>query len=160
MMRVFGMDEWIPIGGDGPWLPRLTLDQDQQCLDRSKIVNLAIPGDSIDVGFWFTPTDTVVTDTIRGLFKVYYRGQILPPDYVPVERRESDPTPRWTASGLVVPNSSKGPFQLRDLRGRSFPLRSQEANGEVRLIPQVRIPRGVYRLTWPEGSATVLNPGG
>lgn len=159
LMEVLQPGKWIFIGGGAPYLPKLTLDQDQQCLDRSGVVNQAKQGDSLDIEFWFTPSDTLVADTVRGSFKVFYRGQILPPNYVPVQRRESRPMARWTASGLFVQNASAGPYQLRDLRGRSVPLRSQMDGSGVRLTPLARVPGGLYRLTWPDGATAVLLPG-
>lgn len=153
---------WIFQGGDAPYLPRVTFDQDKYCLDSygGSVVNLAKPGDSIDIEFWMTPSDTIVSDTIRGWFKAYYRGNIVDLGYVPVTPKSPDKAlrPRWTPSGLVLARSLTGPFDLRDLRGRSVPVRRVPDGDHLLLQPQAALRPGLYRLRWPGGSAAVLVP--
>ena len=158
VMHAFSPDEWIGIGGEGPWLPRLTYDQDQQCLEQTGITNTATPGDSVELEFWFTPLDTVVSDTVRGTFNAWYRGEILPPDYVPVQPREASSSMRWTRSGLLSSRPLDGPVRLTDLRGRICPLRARTSPEGTLLVPTRRLSPGLYRLTWPQGSTAILVP--
>ncbi len=152
---------WILDGGGPPYLPRITFDQDKYCLDSygGSVGTTAQPGDSIDIEFWMTPSDTIVTDTIRGWFKAYYRGDIIDESYVPVTPKSPAPAPRWTPSGLVVARGTTGPFDLRDLRGRSVPVRPVPDGDHLLLQPQAALRPGLYRLRWPGGSAAVLVPG-
>jgi hypothetical protein len=152
---------WIFMGGGPPYLPRITFDQDKYCLDSygGSVGTTAQPGDSIDIEFWMTPSDTIVTDTIRDWFKAYYRGDIIDESYVPVTPKSPVPAPRWTPSGLVLARSLTGPFDLRDLRGRSVPVRPVPDGDHLLLQPQAALRPGLYRLRWPGGSAAVLVPG-
>lgn len=151
---------WILGGGGPPYMNRITLDQDVECLAdyRGLVVNRAKPGDSIDIEFKMTPADTSVADTIRGWFKAYYRGDLV--GYVPVAPKlSSAQAPRWTPSGLVLARGTTGPFDLRDLRGRSLPVRPVPHGDQVLLQPVAPLRPGLYRMRWPGGSAAFLVPG-
>ncbi|MCB9497011.1 MAG: hypothetical protein H6686_09035 [Fibrobacteria bacterium] len=150
---------WIFVGGDAPYLPRITFDQDKFCLDHdSRVVNRAKPGDSIDIEYKMTPSDTVVSDTLRGWFKAYYRGDIVDLGYTPVTPRAPFSLLRWTGKGVDLPASASGPFLLRDLRGRSIPLEAHHRPEGIRVTPLRPPTPGVYHLTWPGGASTVLIP--
>lgn len=148
---------WIFIGGASPYLPKLTLDQDLQCLEQTKTVNTAVPGDSVEMEFWFTPGDTVVSDTIRGTFKAWYRGNKIAPEFI--HPHDPERLVRWTRSGLASNQPLEGPFRLADLRGRICPLRFRPSGDGVLLIPTRRLEPGLYHLTWPQGQTTVFVPG-
>lgn len=151
---------WIFMGGAAPYLPKITFDQDKYCLDSygGSVGTTAQPGDSIDIEFWMTPSDTIVTDTIRGWFKAYYRGNIVDLGYVPVTPKSPAPVPRWTPAGLVLARGTTGPFDLRDLHGRSVPVRPVSRGDLVLLQPVSPLGPGLYRLRWTGGSAAVLVP--
>jgi hypothetical protein len=154
---------WLWQGGGLPLILRQTLNQDGDCLagNQWRIVNHAKRGDSIDIEFWMTPRDTVVTDTIRGWFKAYYQGDTLFNGTIKVDRRPLPGScPRWTPSGLLLAHSPTGPFDLRDLRGRSVPVRPVPQGDHLLLQPTTPLRPGLYRLRWPGGAAAVLVPGG
>jgi hypothetical protein len=153
---------WIFMGGGPPYLPRITFDQDKYCLDSygGSVGTTAQPGDSIDIEFWMTPSDTIVSDTIRGWFKAYYRGNVVDLGYVPVAPKPSSAkAPRWTPAGLFLARGTTGPFDLRDLRGRSVPVRPVDQGDRLLLKPAAPLRPGLYRLRWPGGSMTFLVPG-
>jgi hypothetical protein len=155
--HVFQKGEWFLIGQPGPYLPRLSLDLDKACLDWGKIQNALNPGDSVEMEFWFTPRDTIVTDTVRGTFKAWYRGNLILPERV--QLREPTQPIRWTRSGLYSSLPLVGPFRLTDLRGRSHPIQIRSSGTGTLVAPSRRLPTGVYRLIWPRGQAVVLVPG-
>lgn len=155
----FTAGQWIFIGGAwGPFVPKLTLDQDRQCLQQTRLVNTATPGDSVELEFWFTPSDTVVSDTVRGTFKAWYRGDILPLVDESVRLRDPRHVVRWTRSGLLASQPFEGPVRLTDLRGRIRPVRVRSTAEGTLVVPSRPLAPGVYRLTWPQGGATVLVP--
>ena len=154
----YGVGEWIFIGGSAPFLPKLTLDQDRQCLEQLGVVNTATPGDSVELEFWFTPADTVVSDTVRGTFKAWYRGQIEPSEGASSRHRANAMLFRWTRSGLLSSRPLDGPVRLTDLRGRICPLRARTSPEGTLLVPKRRLSPGLYRLTWPQGSTAILVP--
>ncbi|MCB9495369.1 MAG: hypothetical protein H6686_00590 [Fibrobacteria bacterium] len=153
-------EEWIFIGGHAPFLPRITFDQSKECLDGylGLVINHAAPGDSIDLEFWMTPRDTVVSDTIRGWFKAYYRGDLIGSTGIPLRGESSPRSVLWTPSGVILPSSWQGPYRLFDLKGRSFPLRTSHEGDKIRLQPATVLPPGLYRLVWPGGSSGILVP--
>lgn len=157
-IHAYQTGEWFEIGGTAPFLPKITFDQEDVCLAQTGVVNTATPGDSIEMEFWFTPLDTVVSDTIRGTFKVWYRGDIVPPGYVPTQPRDPAPSIRWNRSGLFAPRPLSGTVRMTDLRGRNCPLQARPSNGGTLLVPAHRPAPGVYLLSWPQGHATVLVP--
>ena len=157
LVTVFQPGKWIFIGGGAPLVPRQTLDQDKTCLDRQRISNTATPGDSVEMEFWFTPRDTIVTDTVRGTFKAWYRGNMIVTNQVH-PRTPTQPL-RWTRSGLYSSLPLQGPFLLADLRGRNHPIQLRPSGTGILLAPARPLPTGVYRLTWPQGQAAVLVPG-
>lgn len=158
LMTVFVAGQWIFAGGGAPYLPRITLDQDEYCLQGSGIVNTATPGDSVEMEFWFTPRDTVVTDTIRGTFKAWYRGDMLPADWGPTQPRDPASSIRWTRSGLFVPRPLSGTVRMTDLCGRNCQLQARPSSDGTLLVPAHRPVPGVYRIAWPQGGVTVLVP--
>ncbi|MCB9495368.1 MAG: hypothetical protein H6686_00585 [Fibrobacteria bacterium] len=156
----FEPDAWVNAGGGPPYLPRLSLDQDKFCLDgwMGLVVNRANPGDSIDIEFKMIPSDTVASDTIRGWFKAYYRGEIIDPGYVKTSRKSISKSFRHTNSGIIVPRIWQGPYRLLDLKGRTLPLRTSHEGDQIRLLPATVLPPGLYRLVWPGGSTGFLVP--
>lgn len=156
--HAFQPGEWLffPVGA--PYIPKVTLDQSRQCLMQTGVVNTATPGDSVELEFWFTPSDTVVSDTVRGTFKAWYRGDIIPLDEVSVRTREPRFAVRWTRSGLLSTRPLDGPVRLIDLRGRICPLRARTSSEGTMLVPTRHLAPGLYRLTWPQGNTTLLVP--
>ncbi|MCB9495371.1 MAG: hypothetical protein H6686_00600 [Fibrobacteria bacterium] len=156
----FDPDSWYWNAGGPPYLPRMVLDQDAECLAgwMGLVVNRAKPGDSIDVEYKITPTDTAVSDTIRGWFKAYYRGDLIVSTGIPARGESSLRSMRWTPSGVILPSSRRGPYRLFDLKGRSFPLRTSHEGDQIRLLPATVLRPGLYRLVWPGGSSGILVP--
>jgi hypothetical protein len=156
LLKPFQPGDWLFSGGGGPYVPRLTFDQDRACLNKYKITNTATPGDSIEMEFWFTPQDTIVADTVRGTFKAWYRGRLV---VVGVQPQTPTQPIHWTRNGLYSSLPLEGPFGLTDLRGRSHPIQIRPSGTGTLVAPSRRLPTGVYRLTWPSGQAAVLIPG-
>jgi hypothetical protein len=158
----FSTTHWLMQAGPLPLITRLVLNQDGDCLLRyPSVVNRAKPGDSIDIEFWMTPLDTMVADTIRGWFKAFYKGDTLYSGPIATDPKppSSAQAPRWTPSGFVLAASNTGPFDLRDLRGRSIPVRPAHNGEQTLLHPLIPLRPGLYRLRWPGGSAALLVPG-